>query len=34
VATARTPLSMAVDTSTGRLAIASAGDGTLQLVDP
>ena len=34
VATARTPLSMAVDTSTGRLAVASAGDGTLQLVDP
>ena len=34
VASARTPLSMAVDTSTGRLAIASAGDGTLQLVDP
>ncbi|MCW3011737.1 MAG: hypothetical protein JWO90_2141 [Solirubrobacterales bacterium] len=31
---ARTPLSVAVDTGTGRLAIASAGDGTLQLVDP
>lgn len=34
VATGRTPLSAAVDTSTGRLAVAAAGDGTLQLVDP
>lgn len=34
VPTARTPLSVAVDTSSGRLAIAAAGDGTLQLVDP
>lgn len=34
VATGRTPLSAAVDTSTGRLAVAAAGDGTLQLIDP
>ena len=34
VPTARNPLSMGVDTSTGRLAIASKADGTLQLVDP
>lgn len=34
VATGRTPLSTAVDTSTGRLAVAGAGDGTLQLLDP
>ncbi len=34
VATGRTPLSAAVDTSTGRLAVAAAGDGTLQLLDP
>jgi len=34
VPTARNPLSVAVDTATGRLAIASKADGTLQLVDP
>ncbi len=34
VPSGRTPLSVAVDTGTGRLAIAAAGDGTLQLVDP
>lgn len=34
VATARNPLSVAVDTATGRLAVASKADGTLQLVDP
>ncbi len=34
VASPRTPLSVGVDTATGRLAIAGAGDGTLQLVDP
>ena len=34
VSSGRTPLSMAVDTETSRLAIANAGDGTLLLVDP
>jgi len=34
VPTSRNPLSVAVDTATGRLAIASKADGTLQLVDP
>ena len=34
IRTGRTPLSAAVDTSTGRLAVAAAGDGTLQLLDP
>lgn len=34
VPTARNPLSVAVDTATGRLAVASKADGTLQLVDP
>ncbi len=34
VPTARDPLSVAVDTATGRLAVASKADGTLQLVDP
>ncbi|MDQ3630369.1 MAG: hypothetical protein M3417_03650 [Actinomycetota bacterium] len=34
VPTARNPLSIAVDTATGRLAVASKADGTLQLVDP
>ncbi len=34
VATARDPFSVGVDTATGRLAIASRSDGTLQLVDP
>ena len=34
VPSGRTPLSVAVDTSTGRLAIAGADDGTLLLVDP
>lgn len=34
VATARNPLSVAVDTDTGLLAVASKADGTLQLVDP
>jgi DNA-binding beta-propeller fold protein YncE len=34
VPTARSPLSAAVDTATGRLAVASKADGTLQLIDP
>ena len=34
LATTQTPLSDAVDTSTGRLAIAGAGDGKVLLVDP
>lgn len=34
VRTARNPLSVGVDTATGRLAVASKADGTLQLVDP
>jgi hypothetical protein len=34
VPTARNPLSVAVDTASGRLAVASKADGTLQLVDP
>lgn len=34
VKTARDPFSVGVDTATGRLAIASRSDGTLQLVDP
>ncbi len=34
VATTQTPLSAAVDTATGRLAVAGSGDGKLLLVDP
>ena len=34
VPTARNPLSVAVDTASGRLVVASKADGTLQLVDP
>ena len=34
VPSGRTPLSVGVDTATGRLAIGNAGDGTLLLVDP
>lgn len=34
IATGRTPLSVAVDTESGRLAIAGAGDGSLLLVSP
>lgn len=34
VGTARDPFSVGVDTGTGRLAVASRSDGTVQLVDP